>query len=126
MAFSSSEKARIRMYLGKSQLWLDVDTQLESAMSVIEANNPEAVALIQGWLAELANIDTRLTTYSRAGVLKVDEIELEPSGGGASSYTKAMRSSGRQLVNRIAITLGVRPAQDAFAEGSLSYWGFGI
>lgn len=111
MALTATQQAQIRQYLGYPDLFRYKNVRLEGAIS---GNlSAEAEALIVAQLAQLATIDTALTTgvgLSSAGVKKVDEIEFF----GAMVTINSLRALGRTVAGRIGTTLGVPFYSDYF------------
>lgn len=118
MAFSDTQKAKIRRYLGYPDIYRDHDPRLESALDVV-GGRAEVQALIEADLAALEALETKLTsTQSYGGVRRADDIEFFPGEQIAS-----LRTEGRRFVGRMSITLGVPIASDVF--GSTGYGGDG-
>ena len=112
MAFTDTQRAQIRYWLGWPAVFRQTFSELEQAMSAI-ATFPETQVLIEGDLANLANLETLIQgVYQRLQATEVGTIRLE-----AQKELMTLRSEGRRFSGRIARTLGV-PALDIWS-GSL-------
>lgn len=109
MALTNSQKADIRLYLGWSARFLQVDSQLEGAIAAVQ-NDAAHEAQLTALLVEVANIDTKLkAAYPRLQASKVGSIELN------SGEIGMLRSEGRRFVGRMASVLGVDVRNDVFS-----------
>jgi hypothetical protein len=115
MAFTPTEKTRIRMLLGwGARLW-QLETRLENAMDAVEQQLPEETALIQSTLVALAALDTKITSATdTVGVSNVDTIALDSDQG-----ISHLRAEGRRLVESIATILQV-PIKRNYYGGSMT------
>lgn len=121
--WTSTQKAQIRWYLGWSARFHQFDSRLEQAMSAIEGEEDDATHdLIVACLADLADIDTRLTdSYKRIKARAVGSITL-PSG----DEMALLKGEGRRFVGQLAATLGVEVRHDVFGSGRFrSFASFG-
>jgi hypothetical protein len=111
--FTSAQKASIRRYMGWSARFHQVDTALEQAMSAVEGEPHDATYdLIDGWLAQLADINTRITdAYGRLKAKVVGSITLP-----GHDEIGMLRSEGRRIVGQMAATFGVEVRHDAFSS----------
>jgi hypothetical protein len=116
MALSSTDRARIRWYLGWTQRYLQTDSRLELAMGATDAS-ADALLIIQdtlingGLLASLADIDAKLVNaHKRIKVSKVGTIELP-----GKMEIGILRSEGRRFVARLASLLGVEVRNDVYS-----------
>jgi hypothetical protein len=115
MAFTSTEKARIRELLGWGARFWQLETRLESAMSAVELNLPDETALIQATLVSLTDIDTMITAaLGTVGVTGVSTIHLDSDQG-----IGHLKSEGRRLVEGIAIILQVNIKKNFYANGGM-------
>lgn len=115
MAFTPTEKARIRMLLGWGARFWQLETRLENAMEAVEQTLTEETAQIQTLLTSLTAIDTKITdALGTVGVSNVDTIALDSDQG--ISY---LRAEGRRLVEAIASILQV-PIKKNFYGGSMT------
>lgn len=111
MAFSATEKGKIRWFLGYTSRFYQVVTQLEQAMNAIDA---EAEANVR---AQITKLDTLVTEIEgarpRLKAIKVGSIEL-PQG----MEIGVLRSEGRRMVGQVAATLGVPVVHDVFSASA--------
>jgi hypothetical protein len=113
MSFTDTEKANIRIYLGVSSTFRYEDTRLESALDSLANDRPEYIPIVQGWLAQLADIETRLTSaLSTAGMIKAEDI----SWADHQARIVGIRKEGRRMCSRLSSTFGVPLRGDAFGE----------
>ena len=114
MALTSTQRAQIRYYLGYSDVSQGgAPNRLESAMTDITAG---AETIVTGLLVSLATIDADIITVNgsaRAGLKSVDNGGVVWADDGMSAV-RAINSSGRMFVHRIARTLGVSVCADVF------------
>lgn len=121
MALTAQQKADIRTYLGWSARFHQSDSRLEQAMSALETE-PEhekwitntltpAAGEPRGILAELADIDSKLTdAHNRLKAVKVGSIDLP-----IQNEIRMLRSEGRRHVSRMAVILGVEVRHDVYS-----------
>lgn len=103
MAFTTTEKARIRQLLGWGARFWQLETRLENAMDAVEQTLTEETTLIQSILVQLTDIDTKIIdALGTVGVTGVSSIQLEADQG-----IRHLRSEGRRLVESIAAILQV-------------------
>lgn len=115
MAFTETEKTRIRMLLGWGARFWQLETRLENAMEAVENTLPDEAAQIQTILTDLTNIDTKITeALDTAGVTGVSSIKLD-SDQGISHF----RSEGRRLVEAIASILQVNIKKNYYSGGGM-------
>lgn len=115
MAFSDSERAKIYLYLGYSQRFLQINSVLDQAISSI-GGNPEAVLIVQDLLNELDTVKAEIRTARRR--LKYERIEDVYYRKGMEEIA-ALRSDGRMWAGQLASVFGVDVQHDAFsASGS--------
>jgi hypothetical protein len=115
--FTDTEKAQIRLYLGRPDQFRYVDTRLESMLTTVSA---EAEVIVRAALAKLVTIEAAMTSddaIENAGLKRVDEIWFENGWRRLAE----IRKLGRMQVGRISITLGVPIYSDVF--GSAGYLG---
>ncbi len=114
MGFTPTQKATLRLRLGYSERYKDVDSALEFALRSFESSEAEIVAmqgLIESELAVCVAIDGLITgAIPRLQAVKVGTIEL-PGG----MEIAQLRSLGRQAVGRICTVLGVERRHDVFS-----------
>ena len=110
MAWTLTQKAQVRLYLGWSARFWQTDSRLEQAMNAID-DKAEELTICTGLLTSLADIDTRMTAcYSRLKALQVGRITLPGHG-----ELMALRSEGRRLSGRLASMLGVAIRHDVWS-----------
>jgi hypothetical protein len=110
VAFTDSQRAAVRLYLGWPARFWQMNSRLEQAMNAIESQ-AEEVTVCTGLLTELAAHDTRITAcYGRLKAMKVGSIELTGHG-----ELMALRSEGRRLSGRLAATLAVDVQHDVWS-----------
>jgi len=115
MAFTSTEKTRIRMLLGWGARFWQLHTRLENAMTAVEQTLPDETAKIQAILTQLTTLDTQITdALTTVGVTAVSSIHLQSDQG-----LSHLRAEGRRLVNAIAVILQVDVKQN-FYGGSMT------
>jgi hypothetical protein len=103
MAFTATEKMRIRKLLGWGARFWQLETRLEQSMNAVEQTLPEETAEIQSILVALTDIDTKITdALGTVGVTNVDTIALEADQG-----IRHLRNEGRRLVEAISTILQV-------------------
>jgi hypothetical protein len=129
MAFSESDKAKIRLYMGWSPRFHQTDVALEQAMNAVD-NLPEVLALIQnpiggsppGYIASLEALDAKIVEAQenlpadQVGSIKLNRNEM-----------RQLYREGKRLVSRLATLLGTEVRTDIFS-GRLprtrsSHWG---
>ena len=116
---TSAQRASIRLYLGWSARFHQTDSRLEQAMSAIDVGDVDTYNFIvnalngtpPGLLAQLGDIDTRLTAaLVDVKARKVGSIELMGEG-----EISVLRSMGREYAGRLASLLGVEVRHDVFS-----------
>lgn len=115
MAFTETEKAQIRSYLGYPAVNRSSDVTLEGALVVVGAD-AAATVLVQGLLAELAGVDTALT--ASRGALRVGEVDGAKLRG--PEEIRALRAEGLRLTARLARVFDVRALGSAYDSGPMS------
>lgn len=117
MALTNAQKAKIRLYLGYSDMSRQGFQDLEGVMNNLST---DAETIVIAALASLATIDTSLddvASANRAGIIEVDNGGVKWENGSAPS--RAIAAAGRRHVNRIASTLGIRIRADMFGAGAV-------
>jgi hypothetical protein len=116
------QRAQIRLYLGWSARFHQMDSALEQAMNAVDANqtDDDTYNLITratndpngpGLLASLVDVDTKLlATDQELEVKKVGSIELV-----VQEKVGTLRSNGRKFAGRLAALLGVPVRHDVFS-----------
>ena len=110
MAFTETQRAQIRLYLGWSARFWQMDSRLEQAMNAMDQAKVEEQAICDGLLVSLLAQDVLITAcYTRLKALAVGKITLPGHG-----ELLALRSEGRRLSGRLASTLGVAIRHDVW------------
>ena len=106
MALTDTQKAKIRRYLGYPDVNREAHHDLEGAMDALSAEG-ETIAL--DILSKLDSMETTsTTTWSRAGIERVEDVWFSPSD------TVGMLGAERsRLVNDLANLLDVSPMNGA-------------
>src|SRR5262249_50437082 len=117
MAFTSTQLASIRSYLGYPAVFKWANPRLESAMVQV-GNDPDASAQVITILGMIDNVGT--TTNARA-LVTGGVKSLEGGKGGVELYqdtqqTRGMSDIGRQSVNRLSGIFGVPIYTDVFGK----------
>jgi hypothetical protein len=110
---SSTERAKVRLYLGWQSRFYQTDSALEQAMSAVD-NDPDAVASIQALLTRCADVDAKLEDADSRQKLGVAE-DITFKG---PVEIAALRGQGRQAVGRIAAVLGVEIRHDVYSPSA--------
>lgn len=118
MAFTDTQKAQIRFYLGYQERFIWrlplLETQL---MDGVLSSDTEGIAI--SILSDLATIDTGLVdARSRLKAKKVEDIDLP-----GFDEIESLRDEGRRMVNRLAAIFGVDVNWDVYGESSVSMGG---
>lgn len=114
MAFSDSDKNKIRFYLGWGSRFQSTDSTLESAMDTVGGDS-DAVSLIASTLiTDLDDVYAKLkTAHTALRADKVGSLEL-PKG----KETMMLRTEGARLAGAVASHLGVFVDHDVFSASS--------
>lgn len=115
MAFTDTQKAQIRRWLGWSGRYFQTDSQLEQALLAIAA---ETQLLVEAEITNLTTIDAALSSSSLRTHFKAEQVGSITLQG--ADELELLRSQGRQAVGRIAAMLGVEVRHDAFAGAAPS------
>lgn len=112
MAFTDTQKAQIRMFLGWGARYLQTDDALRRAYDSVGTLGGADQVLVEAQLTECARVDAALlAAESRIKADKVGPIELN-----AMELDK-LRDKGRTAVARMARIFGVEVRGDAFGPG---------
>jgi hypothetical protein len=119
MAWTESDRAILRHYLGFSALFLQADPRLELAITSVQSKADGGVRpddsterLIRGWLAQLARLERRFEElWDEAEALKLDSLGVDPYRA-----LSMLRSEGRRVVGNVARSVTVRPRTSARAQ----------
>ena len=114
MAFTTAQKASIRLYLGYPAVHRYANPRLEGALEVI-GQDTDSSALVLGILTQLASIETTIqASYQMSGIKRAEDVEFFQTGAG--SVVQMQRNFGRRLCGQLSIIIGVDLAGDAFGE----------
>lgn len=140
MALSATQKAQIRLYLGRPDAFRYLDTRLESMLDNL---SDEAIVMVADALTKLAVVEVGMASgadsaadaaaSSGAGIKRVGEVwffgPAEAAAGAAGGFAfKSLKAAGKYYRNRLSIITGVPIYSDVFGtEGYLgdSYSGLG-
>lgn len=112
MAFTDSQKASIRFYLGYQERFIFMNSVLETQLED-DVLSDETVSIVTGILGSLADIETALASaQSRLKALKVGSIELPGKG-----EIVALCAEGSRFVGQLASVFGVPALAKVFAYG---------
>jgi hypothetical protein len=115
MAFTDTQKAQIRQYLGYPDVYRYANPRLEGALEVM-GERPEVVTIVTTILANLATADAKVNSVlAMAGIKTADEVEFFQAGAGNAAVNDARRY-GRMWAGRLSKLIGVPKANDAFSE----------
>jgi hypothetical protein len=113
MALSSANKASIRLYLGYSSRFFQVDGILEQAMLAIDSDS-DAVTLLQALITRAQDVDTRLAAMdSRLKLVVAEDVTFA-----GVTEMMGLQMQGRRAVGRMASMLGVPVRHDSFAAST--------
>jgi len=122
MAFTDTQKATIRMYLGWGARYLQTDDALRRAYDSVGALGGADQVLVEAQLTECARIDAALVAAEprlkadQVGPIKLNAAELDQ-----------LRDKGRMAVARMARIFGVEVRGDPYSPGlpseRASIWG---
>lgn len=126
--FTTAERVLIRRYLGAPSVLRYRDTRLEVELDRIGSDDPAMVAEIRSILADLATVETNLSTaMTTAGLKRADEVEWY-AGSTANAGNAAIeghKARGRMFCSRLSAALGVPIVHDAFGtKGYTGDWFF--
>ncbi len=122
MAFTDTQKAQIRMYMGWGARYLQTDDALRRAYDSVGNNGGADQVLVEAQLTECARVDAALlAAEARIKASKVGPIELN------AIEIDNLRDKGRTAVARMARIFGVEVRGDAFGPSGpterASIWG---
>lgn len=128
MALTDAQKAKVRLYLGFSDISRQTPTHWRLESILAGSLSAEGEAVIVDLLSQLATVDTDLASVqgaSRAGIVSVDNGGVVWSSNGMSAAT-SVANRGRMLVRRLARTIGVEPFADMFGGGPSTSLSMGL
>lgn len=115
MAFTNAQANAIRVSLGFSIYFGDLNPRLESQIRRVGAD-VDASAQALGYLSHLVGVDAKIDQLlAAAGVKKADDVEFFGDQHG-SAIVKDPRKIGRMWVSRLSILMGVPIVGDIFGE----------
>lgn len=111
MAFTDTQKAQIRQYLGYSGLWPNVDTVLEQAMEAI-GQDANAVTIALTYITGCQNAEAQLATLLSFNFVEQGSgsAKINPIAGAALT-----RQQGRMYCGNLAALMGVSTRHDYFS-----------
>lgn len=105
---AEAEKIDIRIALGWSERFHEVDTRLERAMSALESAGADAEAKVRDLVSEIARLDTAIVAAEgRLKAAKVGSIELN------AREIRELQRLRRMHCGRLASYLGVPVRHDS-------------
>lgn len=120
MAFSESERANIRRYLGLASLYLKNYSRFEDAITLTQSVSeggqmPDSSTenLIRNALTKLALVETKLEAlWDQAQVVEMgsDQVKINPARGAFH-----LRMEGRRHIATISNTIACVPIADFFS-----------
>ncbi len=115
--FTTTERAKIRSYLGYAAVNQRFDPSLETAMDSVEqiVDSDATITLIKSYVTKIDSILTKIEAHYDC---------LEAGGAGnvridAARAISVLESQGRRLVHMLAAALGHYPARDIFAPSEM-------
>jgi hypothetical protein len=121
MALTSSERTKIRLYLGYANLHRYLNTRLEGAFDAIDA---DAETEIRAIMAELVTVEAAIAAAGAVAagsdaLKKVDEVEFYGPKESQITIVDAP-ARGRMLLNKLSIMFGVPFKSKYFGGGGYS------
>jgi len=119
MAFTEADRVNIRLYLGFSSLYLQLDSRLESAITSVQSvadggtrPTSDAENKVKDIITELVDIDGRIKALrdQQAATELVGEVRLD-----AARESLRLSNEGRRYIHRLARMLDTLPRSDAFS-----------
>jgi hypothetical protein len=118
LAFSETQKDKIRQYLGFAAGYYQYNTPLESMMDKVGLSTVEQ-ASVEAIMAELVTVDAALaaqaaTGFSSGGLKQVDKGDVEwfnYAESGGSEVLMPPKQRGKMLVARLAKRFGYTIAE---------------
>jgi hypothetical protein len=109
MALSELQRTQIRTYLGYPDRWLDYAGGIDWALDLVDGYVQSEVEVILG---QLATVDAQLISgITVSGIKSAGQGDIEFFPGGK---TEDINKTGKILVNRLAIKLGVECPRNYF------------
>lgn len=117
MAFTATEKVKIRFYCGWSARFHQFDSRLEQAISAVEVDT-DTETFVRGIIADCDDTRTKLTAaHSRLKAMKVGSIGLS-----GPNELMMLRSEGRRHTGELCSVLGVERRHDVFGSSRYRYF----
>ncbi len=127
VTLAESDKSQIRRWFGYSRIYVQLYPRLENAFTAVQAiadggSQPtdDAVRLIQGWLANLADLEqAELNLAGQMAIVNAgtDKVALDAAGKGLYGLRKIMK----RYIGHISDTLSTKPFRDIFDPVDASY-----
>lgn len=116
MAFTSTERDRIREWLAFARIFQDADPQLDAAITAVQQTGDGGVQpdnatelRIRDYLTKLAALDVKIDdALGCVGTVKVGNIEQDKARA-----VLMLQRRQREYVGRIADALSIKPYRDA-------------
>lgn len=114
MAFTDTQKAKLRMFLGYPDVFRQYNPRLESVFDVIGAR-PEVQTLVEDLITRIEAADAAITSaLDYAGLKRAEDVEWYQAATKFSAPQDAARALGKMLVGRLSGMMGVPPWRDYF------------
>lgn len=111
MSLSTTQRAKVRRYLGYPDGNRELSQALEGAMTSLSA---EGEVEVTGILTQLATLETSLeSSWARQKVVRAEEVTL----AGADEIM-TLRAEGNRLAATLASIFGVEPRRQVFTSGA--------
>jgi len=118
MAFTETQKVKIRYYLGWGSRFAQADSALESAIAAIEGDETEAQTHVSTLITDLDVIYNNLKSCHNgsrikadvAGSIKINRLEI-----------RQLRDEGKRLAQSLASFMNVTPRHNVFSSGRYRY-----
>lgn len=123
MAFSESDRVKLRTAMGAPGIYLQAFPRLENAITAVQSiadggtrpDNSTELA-IKGWLTDLDDVETSLKAlWGQAQVGDAKGVSLDAPRG-----ARLLKTEGRRIIHKIASALSMKPLRDVFASSPLA------
>lgn len=119
MAFTETDRTKIRHALGFAAIFLQAEPILESAISSVQSvadggTRPDNSTELQikAWLVDIDTVETQLKKlWGKAIAVDVEGLKVD-----AARAMGVLRMEGRRLVNAISTALSTTPRRDVFSS----------
>lgn len=121
MALTSTQKQSIRLYLGWTGRWHQVQTEMEQCLNAVDAAaDADLEAQVVVILAQLAAVDKQLfgtgsSDYADGSKKRQKFTRVEDVWFATGAERASLQAEGRILVGRLSALLGIAPKQDVFS-----------